>query len=207
MSGSGKADNGRVNNRRHSFKRRNNSGEEGFDPLLTNGNSHNNNNPKQFQKPHGKKSRGKWQEPSANQKPEEARQGAPLTARGSPAETSRSEKPPLVDRPKWVPQRINSNPLPVPDCPYCGKPIRDISQAVSDKDTGVPVHFDCIVSRITSGETLEKDDSVSYIGGGRFGIVSFKGRNDFKIKRIIEWENKDKRAEWRSEICEHYSVI
>jgi hypothetical protein len=28
----------------------------------------------------------------------------------------------------------------------------------------------------------------------------------FTIKKIIEWENKDHRAEWRSVICDHYSV-
>jgi hypothetical protein len=104
--------------------------------------------------------------------------------------------------------------LPIPDCPWCGKPIQDISLAISDKDTGVPVHFECVVTRITGGEILEKGDVVTYIGGGRFGVVCFGGSGDshlasrdFRIKKIIEWENKDKRAEWRSVICEHYLVI
>jgi hypothetical protein len=76
------------------------------------------------------------------------------------------------------------------------------------------VHFDCVTARIAGGEVLEKDEVVTYIGGGRFGIVCFDeqdssnktGSGNFKIKKIIEWENKDKRAEWRSVICEHYSV-
>ena len=178
MSGSGKADNGRGNSRRHQFRRRNNN-DEGFDSL------------------HGNSS------VRAYQKPQEKKQAA---LRASPQECRRNEKP-HVERPKWTPQRMNTNPLPVPDCPFCGKPIRDISQAIADKDTGIPVHFDCVINRINVGEILEKDDSVTYIGGGRFGVVSFSARNEFKIKRIIEWENKDKRAEWRSEICEHYSVV
>jgi hypothetical protein len=99
--------------------------------------------------------------------------------------------------------------------------------AIADKDTGVPVHFDCVSARIAFGEKLEKGETVAYIGGGRFGIVSFGGsaqgktgapqenrqeRNspqaarDFSIRKIIEWEKMDKRAEWRSLICEHYSV-
>jgi hypothetical protein len=113
---------------------------------------------------------------------------------------------------------MNTDPLPVPDCPYCGKPIRDISVAIADKDTGVPVHFDCVAGRIAGGESLEKGDVVAYIGSGRFGIVNAESRSslrdshdrnsdlDFKIKKIIEWEDKDKRADWRSLICEHYSV-
>jgi hypothetical protein len=116
-----------------------------------------------------------------------------------------------------------------------------MSTAIADKDTGVPVHFDCVTSRIAFGEKLDKGESVAYIGGGRFGIVSFSGSasiprsfpveshsrenaeagepknrqdrsstsfsHDFTIKKIIEWESKEKRAEWRSVICEHYSVM
>ena len=101
---------------------------------------------------------------------------------------------------------MNTDPLPVPDCPFCAKPIRDLSQAIADRDTGVPVHFDCVASRIAGGEKLEKDDTITYIGAGRFGIVCFTNRTEFKIKKVIEWENKDKKAEWRYEIREHYSV-
>jgi hypothetical protein len=105
-----------------------------------------------------------------------------------------------------------------------------MSSAMADKDTGVPVHFDCVTSRIAFGEKLEKGELVVYIGGGRFGIIcsgksneessngSAKGQgkvfhsdsatgNDSFIRKIIEWESKDKRADWRSAICDHYSVI
>jgi hypothetical protein len=85
---------------------------------------------------------------------------------------------------------------------------------MTDKETGLPVHFDCVAAKIAQEEKLEKGDTVTYIGGGRFGIVCFgsgiparggEGRT-FKIKKIIEWENKDDRAEWRSTISDHYSV-
>jgi hypothetical protein len=152
----------------------------------------------------------------------------------------RGERASYFERPKWMPPKMKLEPLPVSDCAWCGKPIRDISSAIADKDSGAPVHFDCVISRITFGERLEKGETVTYIGGGRFGIVSFgspisqnkdphakssggfqgTGRQDsdrrlaappvpgrdFTIKKIIEWENKEKRAEWRSAICEHYSV-
>jgi hypothetical protein len=103
-------------------------------------------------------------------------------------------------------------PLPVPDCPWCGKPIRDFAAAMADKNTGLPVHFDCVAAKIAQEEKLEKGDAVTYIGGGRFGIVHFgagipgRGRETFTIKKIIEWENKDNRTEWRSTISDRYSV-
>jgi len=147
----------------------------------------------------------------------------------------RGDRVSFVERPKWIPPKTNTEPLPVSECLWCGKPIRDISSAIADKDTGAPVHFDCVAARIAFGEKLEKGDTIAYIGAGRFGIVSYgssgapsryspdgspqdSGKQEsppeaqnhpnrgFAIKKIIEWENKDKRAEWRSVICDHYSV-
>jgi hypothetical protein len=102
-----------------------------------------------------------------------------------------------------------SGPLPVPDCPYCGKPIQDIASAISDRHSGQPVHFDCIITRIAEGEMLEQGDTVTYIGGGRFGIVHFNNPQNaqgFKIKKILEWEDKENRSEWRRTVSDHYSV-
>jgi hypothetical protein len=80
---------------------------------------------------------------------------------------------------------------------------------MTDKNTGEPVHLDCVIGRIAGGEILEPGDVVSYIGGGRFGVVHFNDSRDlqnFKIKKILEWEDKDNRAEWRRSISDHYSV-
>jgi hypothetical protein len=70
------------------------------------------------------------------------------------------------------------------------------------------VHFDCVLARLADGEILEKGDTITYIGGGRFGVVHFAGIQDqkgFSIKKIFEWENKDNRAEWRSLVSNRYS--
>ncbi|GHV70462.1 hypothetical protein AGMMS49928_18340 [Spirochaetia bacterium] len=115
----------------------------------------------------------------------------------------------MFDRPKWSPPKMPSEPIPTPDCPYCGKPVKDISSAMTDKNTGAPVHFDCVLARLGESERLEKGDAVAYIGGGRFGIVHYKNPQDmrnFEIKRIFEWENKDQRADWRNNISDHYSM-
>jgi hypothetical protein len=115
----------------------------------------------------------------------------------------------IYERPKWVPPQLSAEPIPVPDCSYCGRPIRDISTALTDKNTGEAVHFDCVIARIAQEETLEKGDSVTYIGGGRFGIVYFPNPQDtrnFRVKKILEWENKENRAPWRRIIADHFSV-
>jgi hypothetical protein len=115
----------------------------------------------------------------------------------------------LYDRPKWTPVKLPADPLPLLDCSICGKPIRDIASAVTDRITGMPAHFDCIVSQIAENEQIEKGDTVAYIGGGRFGIVCFVNPPDtrnFKVKKIIEWEDKGNRAEWRQTVADHYSL-
>ena len=115
----------------------------------------------------------------------------------------------LVDRPKWVPPSPPSTPLPAASCAWCDKPIKDISEAIAEPDTRKPVHFDCIINRIVERENLESGDTVSYIGGGRFGIIHFNNppdTRDFRIKKIFEWENREIRAEWRTTMSDHFSV-
>ncbi|MDR2375259.1 MAG: hypothetical protein LBD96_02355 [Treponema sp.] len=135
----------------------------------------------------------------------------------------RDKRTPVFERPKWTAPRLSTDPIPHPPCPYCGKPIKDMSTAIADKDSGKPSHFECVAARIAEGETLENGDAVVYIGGGRFGIVHFPGMTGdvpwgrkngddydtkgFQIKKIFEWENKEDRAPWRKNIEDHFSVI
>ncbi|GHV85464.1 hypothetical protein AGMMS50230_10720 [Spirochaetia bacterium] len=110
----------------------------------------------------------------------------------------------------WTVPQLNTDPLPAPDCVRCGKPITDIHAALTDRN-GEAVHFDCVMTELAEHETLEEGDTLSYIGGGRFGIVHFNnpGRVEtkkFTIKKILEWENKENRAEWRGVIADHYSI-
>jgi len=229
MGTNGKAGHGHGNNRKRPFRRRENDGEG-------------------WQK--GTHSGWEPNRPSVGKRPETGSEhgrtsGRPTESHGNrnhahKKNADRFERPPHFERPKWTQPKIKTEPLPVSDCAWCGKPIKDISSAIADKDSGAPVHFDCVISRITFGERLEKGESVTYIGGGRFGIISFdnparhhkdaqakspgnfqntggqdpdrrstassSASSDFTIKKIIEWEDKDKRAEWRSVICDHYSV-
>ncbi|MDR0375450.1 MAG: hypothetical protein LBH85_06965 [Treponema sp.] len=115
----------------------------------------------------------------------------------------------IYERPRWIPPVLSTEPLPMPDCPCCGKPIRDIAIAVDDRTTGAPAHLDCIIKRLAETERVEKGDVIAYIGGGRFGVIHFNGTRDkaaFKILKIFEWEQKDNRAEWRKKVSDHYSL-
>jgi hypothetical protein len=141
-----------------------------------------------------------------------------------------------VPRLRWNPPKLNTGPLPEPDCYYCGKPIRDIGEAVQDKVSCQPVHFDCALARLAESEVLESGDVIAYIGGGRFGIVHFnerftenraangagsRGRTAptepgwaasdapgriFTIKKTFEWENRENRPDWRTVVADHYSI-
>jgi hypothetical protein len=124
----------------------------------------------------------------------------------------------FYERLRWIAPKLNTDPLPEPECAYCGKPIRDIGAAVQDKNSAAPVHFDCVIARLSEMETLEPGDAICYIGGGRFGVVCFAGQRSgprnpageniraFTIKKIFEWEDREQRALWRASIADHYSL-
>jgi hypothetical protein len=115
----------------------------------------------------------------------------------------------LLDRPQWIPPKAPSQPLPKAVCPYCEKAIPDLSAAITDKASGTPAHFDCVIQRISEMEQLGPGDGVTYIGGGRFGILHFNNPNDlksFQIKKVVQWEEKDKRAPWRVTVAEYFSA-
>jgi hypothetical protein len=115
----------------------------------------------------------------------------------------------MQDRPQWTAPELPANPITTPDCSWCGKQISDIATAICDKDTGKPVHFDCVLARITQMENLQPNESISYIGGGRFGVIHYNNlpdMRDFYIKKIYEWESKDIKDEWRRPISEYFSL-
>lgn len=100
--------------------------------------------------------------------------------------------------------------LPVFTCTKCGEPIQDLTAALNDKETGAPVHFDCVLKFLQGAEKLEQNERVVYIGQGRFAVVFFENPVDtrkFKINRIIEWENRDKKEQWRKDISSRFSQI
>jgi len=128
---------------------------------------------------------------------------------GSPIKYDKNGIP--YERQHWTAPKLNTEPLPVPNCTRCGQPVTDLHSALTDAGGGT-VHFDCVITELTKREFLEEGDTISYVGAGRFGIVNFGNSGDrkdqkvFTIKKILEWENKDERAEWRGIVADHYSI-
>ena len=95
-------------------------------------------------------------------------------------------------------------------CPMCGQPITEISSALTARDSDSPVHFECALHEVESKETLGEKEKVAYIGQGRFGVLYFENPRDqrkFTIKKIIEWEDREKDNAWRDELSGLYSQI
>jgi hypothetical protein len=140
--------------------------------------------------------------------------GGKKAAKFPPASDGKFEKKRggLFERPKWVPPEPPAISLPAVCCSCCGKPIKDMPTAIAERNAGGgggPMHFDCAIDRIVKQEFLERGDTVSYIGGGRFGIIHYSNPADtrnFKIKKILEWENKENRSDWRTAICDYYTA-
>lgn len=132
---------------------------------------------------------------------------------GGQRQAARAESPknaaPAVQRERFSAPKISSPVLPKPVCPRCGAPIDDLPSALNDKETGQPIHFDCVLARIAEGESLGEGEKVVYLGGGRFGVVQFDNPGDakrFRVKKTLQWEEKDKRAEWRRSVADLFSA-
>ena len=95
-------------------------------------------------------------------------------------------------------------------CPICGNDIEDMASAVIDKASGDPAHFDCILDQLNKTETLGKNEKIAYIGQGRFALLRYEDPSDvksFKIIKTIEWEGRDAKLPWRSELSGLYSQV
>jgi len=116
----------------------------------------------------------------------------------------------MYERPQWTAPVLPVNyQVITPECPWCGKQIDDVTCAIADKETGRPIHFDCVLKRVADMVSLEANDALCYIGGGRFGVIHYNNPpdvKDFTIKKIIEWEVKDNSNYWRMPISEYFSI-
>ncbi len=89
-------------------------------------------------------------------------------------------------------------------CSKCGEEIKELSSAIGDKDTGNPLHFKCVFEFLKNSEDLKEKEDLIYIGNGNFAIVHIENPNNkknFKILRLIEWENKNQEYPWKKEIA------
>lgn len=96
-------------------------------------------------------------------------------------------------------QRRKREPEWEEPCPLCGEPILEISSAVTDRLTGQPAHFDCVMKKISDEEDIQENEKLCYLGNGSFGIVEKRssGPTKFSIRKKIQYENKDSAVLWR----------
>jgi len=109
-----------------------------------------------------------------------------------------------------IPEIPMPPPHPTPQCPRCGELIQDVTSALTDKHSGQPVHFDCILKFLQGAEQPGHNERIVYIGQGRFAVVFFENPVDtrhFRIVRVIEWEGREQRPDWRTEITGKYSTV
>ncbi len=108
--------------------------------------------------------------------------GAP----GRPPEAQRPQEPAI--------------PIVYPDCPICGKQVRDLPSALTHRVTRQPAHFDCIVQELRDTNEIAPQEKICYLGGGSFGILEFRasgGPGHFVIKKRIQYEEKEAQQEWK----------
>lgn len=97
-----------------------------------------------------------------------------------------------------------------PECLHCGQPIVDMSQAIMDRSGKGPIHFDCALEILGDEEKISQGDRITYIGQGRFGVLYFPNVHDMKhftIKKIIDWEEKESKPEWRNKMADLFSHV
>jgi hypothetical protein len=90
--------------------------------------------------------------------------------------------------------------LPSPDCPICGKPVRELASALTHRASRQPAHFDCIVRELRDSTEIAPQDKLCYLGAGSFGILEFRppgGPSKFVIKKRIQYEEKEIPQEWK----------
>lgn len=87
-----------------------------------------------------------------------------------------------------------------PDCPVCGKPVRELPSALTHRVSGKPAHFECIMKEIRDANELAPQERLCYLGAGTFGILQFRsagGATKFTIRKRISYEEKDSPQDWK----------
>ncbi len=94
-------------------------------------------------------------------------------------------------------------PVEYKTCPLCGKAVKSMLTAIAVNDDMDPAHFDCVLKQLSEREDLRKGEKISYLGNGTFAVIKMRqgGKGQpFTILRKIQFEEKDKKAEWRKKI-------
>ena len=112
------------------------------------------------------------------------------------------------------PERQARKPAPprvFPACPVCGEPVRELSSALTHRQSGQPAHFDCVVKELREANPVGPQERLCYLGGGVFGVLTWKVEGNpasFVIKRRIPYEDPRTPQEWKRQLqAEGQSVV
>ncbi|WKC75487.1 hypothetical protein QIA36_04080 [Borreliella yangtzensis] len=90
-------------------------------------------------------------------------------------------------------------------CVICEKKINDLvfSMSLKVENEDKPVHFDCVINKLTVENNLSSNEKLVYRGVGKFFVVDTSARGEylyFKIIKEIEFENLEEQPIWRKKI-------
>ncbi|HEY9594363.1 MAG TPA: hypothetical protein VHE79_07795 [Spirochaetia bacterium] len=117
--------------------------------------------------------------------------------RGGPPREGR-QRPPEPPRIPWP-----VLPAVLPNCPVCGKPVRDLASALTHRPDAQPAHFDCVMQEIRDANEIAPQEKICYLGGGTFGIIELRppgGPTRFVIRKRIQYEEKEKPQDWKKQL-------
>jgi hypothetical protein len=87
--------------------------------------------------------------------------------------------------------------------------VRDLSSAITHKESGDPAHFDCILKTLRGVLVVQQNEKICYLGKGSFGIVQFRqnsGPMRFLIRKRIQYEDTEQVPEWRQKPAANLSL-
>ena len=91
-------------------------------------------------------------------------------------------------------------PIALPDCPVCGKQVRELASALTHRVARQPAHFECVIRELMDSNEMAPEEKICYLGGGSFGILEFRppgGPTRFVIRKRIQYEEKETPQEWK----------
>jgi hypothetical protein len=91
-------------------------------------------------------------------------------------------------------------PIVLPDCPVCGKQVRELASALTHRVARQPAHFECVMRELLDSNEVAPEEKICYLGGGSFGILEFRppgATTRFVIRKRIQYEEKETPQEWK----------
>ena len=146
-------------------------------------------------------SRGERQPPGrhqgAGQRPRGRPSGGNQRGNQSPQGRARPQKGRAPEPQRPVEPAI---PIVLPDCPVCGKQVRELASALTHRVARQPAHFECVLRELLDSNEIAPEEKICYLGGGSFGILEFRppgGPTRFVIRKRIQYEEKETPQEWK----------